>query len=306
MKVAIVASKAYIGQAQEDVWVRDALKGLGVEAECAAWDDEGQDWARFQRVVLRSAWGYQHSLGAFERWMERMGARLVNPIETVRGNIYKHEQFAQMRGAGLPMIPTSMISAVGVAHTRLPAGTLRETLARDFGGSEGLFVMKPIVSASGNSTLLVDFSGRCGRPNCVSEEAERIFSEMLEATERVGVILQPFVPQIDGGEYALMYFGGRFSHGALRFPAIFRKERGMLPVRVPAHVLALGERVMASLPEPAPVYGRVDVVDTPEGPLLMELELCEPHLFFGVLEQGERETALKMLAEAILFGLHGR
>jgi hypothetical protein len=42
--------------------------------------------------------------------------------------------------------------------------------------------------------------------------------------------------------------------------------------------MALGQAAMAAAPGPL-TYGRVDLVATPDGPALMELELIEPFLF---------------------------
>ena len=43
------------------------------------------------------------------------------------------------------------------------------------------------------------------------------------------------------------------------------------------------------------IYARVDVVETPRGPLLMELELIEPELYFMIVE-----SSATTLADAIL------
>lgn len=51
-----------------------------------------------------------------------------------------------------------------------------------------------------------------------------------------------------------------------------------------------GSRVLALIPG-AWTYARVDMVDTGSGPLLMELELIEPDLFFTSLNDGARRLA---------------
>ena len=43
---------------------------------------------------------------------------------------------------------------------------------------------------------------------------------------------------------------------------------------------ALAERAVAAAPGPL-LYARIDVAPSPDGPLLMELELIEPSLFFA-------------------------
>ncbi|MEY2590265.1 MAG: hypothetical protein QOJ67_2249, partial [Acidimicrobiaceae bacterium] len=61
----------------------------------------------------------------------------------------------------------------------------------------------------------------------------------------------------------------------------------------PAQV-ALAEAALA-VPERLPLYARVDVVDTDDGPLLMELELIEPTLFLA-----NRPETADVLAAAIV------
>ena len=41
------------------------------------------------------------------------------------------------------------------------------------------------------------------------------------------------------------------------------------------------ERALAAIPGGAPLYARVDLLPSAEGPQLLELELTEPSLFFG-------------------------
>lgn len=304
MNIAVVSAKAYLGQVDEDQWLVDALIRAGAKSSVLAWDDEGVDWQQFDRAVVRSAWGYHHSLQAFETWMDMLGPRLINPVSMIRENIYKHRQFAQLRAWGLPHIQTVLLSNQGLPHTVLPGPTLQETIGQHFGGSnesDGLFVIKPFVSASGHNTLLVDFEGKSGRPNAVSTEAERHFTWLMENKSTLGVMLQPFLPSIDQGEYALCYMDGQFSHAALRYPAVFRRERGVLACpEPPADVLALGEKTMSCLNE-RPAYARVDIVDKPTGPVLMELELAEPCLFFRSIEPDTmRVKALDAFAQVVM------
>ena len=68
----------------------------------------------------------------------------------------------------------------------------------------------------------------------------------------------------------------------------------MAPADPTPAALDLAERVLAQLPT-RPLFARIDLVPSPEGkPLLIELELVEPVLFF---EQGP--AAATRLARAI-------
>ena len=88
-----------------------------------------------------------------------------------------------------------------------------------------------------------------------------------------------------------MYFAGRFSH-AVRKGALLAAggapTRGLFapesitPRQPDAEELLLAERILSSLPFSMPLYARIDLIRSTEGnPLLLELELTEPSLFFG-------------------------
>ena len=106
------------------------------------------------------------------------------------------------------------------------------------------------------------------------------------------VLLQPYLDRVDeAGETALIHFDGRYSH-AIRKGALLRKDEGptaelyapeQIDVREPApEERALATAVLAALPfADAPAYARVDLIRAADGnPVLLELELAEPSLFF--------------------------
>ena len=95
------------------------------------------------------------------------------------------------------------------------------------------------------------------------------------------VLVQPFQSGVlDDRERSLVFIGGRYSHAFSKaaFDAGAAGGQGADARHDPtAGERMLADRVLASLPV-RPAYARVDLVPTPAGPLLMELELIEPHL----------------------------
>jgi hypothetical protein len=83
----------------------------------------------------------------------------------------------------------------------------------------------------------------------------------------------------DARERSLVYIGGAFSHAFTKPPFLRGVGDGLGEER---HEPSAAERLLAEHAlEAAPgavTYARVDVVPTPEGPRLMELELIEPDL----------------------------
>jgi hypothetical protein len=93
-------------------------------------------------------------------------------------------------------------------------------------------------------------------------------------------LLQPFQAAVESErERSLVFLGGVFSH-AFSKPAFLRgigDGCGEVLHRPTAQERTVAARVLAAAPGPV-AYARVDIVPTPDGPHLMELELIEPDL----------------------------
>jgi glutathione synthase/RimK-type ligase-like ATP-grasp enzyme len=133
-------------------------------------------------------------------------------------------------------------------------------------------VLKPRVSATAYGTHVVS------RDRGI-EEAD------WAALERSGCLLQRFVPEIQSrGEISVVFLRDGFAHAVLKRPRAgdFRVQAdfgGSLEPTMPADsTIAFGGAVLAAAARPW-LYARVDLVETDEGPVLMELELIEPDLF---------------------------
>lgn len=108
------------------------------------------------------------------------------------------------------------------------------------------------------------------------------------------VLVQPYQNSVDRrGETALVFVNGRFSHAANKAAllAVGRRPSADNPFateKLAAAVPTTAERdaseaVLAAMPfAPAELlYARVDLVEGSDGsPLLLELELVEPSMFF--------------------------
>jgi O-ureido-D-serine cyclo-ligase len=133
-----------------------------------------------------------------------------------------------------------------------------------------------------------------------SRDAQRFGAEEKEAAaehaqrmlnENRSVLLQPYLSRVDEyGETALIYFEGQFSHAIRKGPLLKRKEgptqdlfaRETITPRVPdAAELRVGARAMQAMPFETPLYARVDLIRDEKGePVVLELEMVEPSLFF--------------------------
>jgi glutathione synthase/RimK-type ligase-like ATP-grasp enzyme len=137
-------------------------------------------------------------------------------------------------------------------------------------------VLKPRIAATAYGTLLVT------RDNDLPD------TDLFPARSS-GALLQEFVPEIvERGEVSLMFCDGAFSHAVSKRAKAgdFRVQQDfggtVRPITPSAGLLSFAERVLSSVRSTC-LYARVDLVETTRGPLLMELELIEPELFFTVV-----------------------
>lgn len=247
-----------------------ALGARGIRSSWQVWDDPAVDWSAFDLAVLRSTWDYPSGRSGFLAWARSI-PRLANAADVVAWNSDKR-YLRDVAAGGIPVVPTEW-SDPG-EPVDLPAGD---------------FVVKPSVGAGSRGV---------GRFGPGAHRAARTHAASLHDAGRA-VMVQPYLADVDtAGETALIYLDGAFSHAVRKAPMLPEDvvhdmapddATGLfVPEQITSHrpdpdELRLGEQVMALLRARFggdPLYARVDVVPAPAGPVVLELELIEPSLFF--------------------------
>ena len=269
-----------------------ALRDAGAQVSIVDWDDAAVDWSVFDRVVLRSCWDYTERYVEFLVWAERVShlTRLLNDFEIVRWNTDKH-YLAELERAGIAIVPSHFIEPESDVIAALQEFFLAHADCAEL-------VVKPAIGAGSRDTQ------RHARHDidAISAHVERLL--------RAGrsVLLQPYLDRVDDvGETGLIHFDGAFSH-AIRKGPLLRKDAGptaelyapeQIDAREPgADERTLAAKVLAALPFDAmPAYARVDLIRAADGsPLLLELELTEPSLFFAQGPGSAQRFAASLMA----------
>lgn len=291
MTRVILATCADLPEGDEDSeLVVAALRGAGLDVAWQVWNEPAAAWDA--PTVIRSTWDYTTDRGAFSAWA-RSVPELFNPYEAVLWSSDK-VYLAELAEAGLPVVPSAAYPPG--EQPRFPA--------------QGEFVVKPSVGAG---------SRGCGRFATGDHAAAAEHAAGLHAEGRTALV-QPYLDQVDAaGETALVYFDGGFSHaiekGAmlpadtvhpLRSPAkgatagdLWVEER-IAPRTPSAAELAVGEQALAYLRKRFGgdlLYARVDLLPTPDGPVLGELEIVEPSLFLAYAEGAADRFAASVAAK---------
>jgi hypothetical protein len=263
-----------------------ALEAASIRSQWAVWDDPEVDWNAFDLTVIRSTWDYTAHRAEFVRWSAAT-PRLRNRADLISWNSDK-TYLRDLAAAGLPTVPTEWIEP-----------------GEPVSWPSTEFVLKPTVGAGSRGAGRFDPSGDGASE---SIEAARAHLGALHDAGRT-VMLQPYLTEVDSsGEAALIYLGGRFSHAitkaAMLAPAevnalepgysrsLFVPER-ITPRRASSVEIALADRVLGYVGDhfESPLYARVDLLPTPAGPVLIELELVEPSLFLGHDRAGAHRLA---------------
>jgi len=282
MRIAIATCQKNPNGNPDDIHLIEALKAGGHDVTNSVWNNEKIDWSQFDLCVLRSPWDYYKHLKKFLAWAERVSAqtRLVNPLATITENCRK-DYLLELEKRGLPIVPTFIFS-----DRSLAAQKSRELL------KQGPIVLKPTVSGGSYLTY------------CLQDETG--LADALSNLENHGkILLQPFLRSVaEEGEVSLMYFRVKghwaFSHAVLkraaqgdfRVQADFGGKEELYEPSAP--VLELAARILETL-NPNDLYIRIDLVNWRTQPLIGELELIEPALFFSYSKE-----AAGLFAKALL------
>ncbi|MGA2008685.1 MAG: hypothetical protein ABSH27_14140, partial [Solirubrobacteraceae bacterium] len=265
----------------------DHAAGALLDADYPVWDDPSVDWDAYDRVILRSVWDYTLRVHEFLDWCRRIGSeRLRNGVEIAEFNADKR----YLSDLSCPTVPTLF-----VAPGERPPDWDRE------------MVVKPSVSAGARNT------GRFAPEFAPDAQA---LLERIHASGRTALV-QPYLRSVDElGETALVFIAGQLSHELHKRPVLAPDEvapttedrlavaKAMLEADlVVARAAREDERALAraivaeiSGRFGTPLYARVDLVRDDEGrPVLLELELIEPRLYFA-----EASGAAERFAAAVL------
>lgn len=252
-----------------------ALTDIGCDHQMVVWDDTTIDWSSFSLVVLRSTWDYVGRIDEFRAWIDRVSAEsvLLNAATVVHWNTDKH-YLRVAEAAGLPTVPTVFVEP---GDENDVSGPWSVTLDGWLAG--GHVVVKPCISAGSNDTA---------RHATRSSADEHI--AQLTGVGRSAMI-QPYLVDVErSSETGLVYLGGTFSHAFAKGPLLAAERdmeaglyaREQISRRVPSESeRTIGDRAVAWLTDTIGelLYARVDLLPSPNGPVIIELELTEPSLF---------------------------
>jgi glutathione synthase/RimK-type ligase-like ATP-grasp enzyme len=247
----------------------DAIAARGAAPVAAVWDDPSVDWKRFDAVLIRTTWDYMEKREAFVAWAQRVEAqtRLFNCSRIVQWNTSK-TYLRDLKQRGVPIPPTVWLRQgprVDVA-----------AIMQHRGWTAGM--IKPVIGATARETHRFN----ADVPGILA--AQKHLDRLLQ---HEAMMLQPYFSRVETeGERSAIFIDGRFSHAVQKIPRAgdyrVQDDFGAKDhlVSLDAAELQLTRDVLACVDVDL-LYARVDMLRDNQGwPVLTELELVEPSLFF--------------------------
>ena len=283
-RIALVSAREALALDEDMEPLTSALRLAGAEVATPFWDDPAVEWRTYSAAVLRSTWDYVERIDEFLPWADRCAQQtlLLNHPSVVRWNTDKH-YLLELAQQGIPVVPTRFVEPGSGAAQQIERflGDGADAVTIGTASSFAEFVVKPSIGAGSKDTARY-------RRHEVARATEHL-ARLL--TKRRSAMLQPYLEHVDEhGETALIYLGGEFSHairkgpllrtGAALVEELFAPET-ITPRQPQPDELAVARQAYAAIGSSRPVYARIDLIrGADDAPVVLELELTEPSLFF--------------------------
>lgn len=256
----------------EDDLLLKFLQEKGIDITPVVWNAPEVNWQQYDAAIIKSPWDYHDQIDTFYAWLkstEAAGVQLLNSADMVRWNSNK-KYLLEIAAAGLPIIPSQL----------LPQGTTPDWQAFFTLWNTDKIVVKPCVSAGAKNTVLLSVN------DIAAKQAS--LNALLQAED---FLAQPYLKEIEEGEWSFVFFGGEFSHMLLKTPkqGDFRVQHyhgGTFKQAAAGEVFISKAQKYVDQFCKGSLYVRVDGVISADEFYLMELEAIEPYLFLSIATQG--------------------
>ncbi len=251
----------------EDEILSEALSKEGIDSKRVIWSDPDIVWTNADYLLFRTTWDYFRRYSEFEKWLNVIKSKVptINSLDTVLNNLDKR-YLLDLQQKGI-QIPQSQLLEIGDKVDF-------KMLLDKFKWEQA--IVKPCISAAARETYVVN-----------AENAEKLSLHISELLKKEAFLFQKFEEKVlTNGELSMMFFGGKYTHTILKKAKAgdFRVQDDfggtVHPYKASKSEIAFGQKTLEALDE-VPDYARVDVLwDSNGNPILSELELIEPELWF--------------------------
>ena len=156
-----------------------------------------------------------------------------------------------------------------------------ETKILKFMKKYSTIVLKPAISESGFNNYKT------------SDEKE--LKELLPKFKNSKILVQPYIKDIDKGEYSLIYIDGKLVNIVLKYNDVFMNRNSVKYIEesnASKELLSLGNKIVDIKNYKGYLFMRIDVVQNASKYEIMEVELLDPNLYLNYIpdKKKKRET----------------
>ncbi|MEJ5961659.1 ATP-grasp domain-containing protein [Pedobacter immunditicola] len=241
------------------------LQQKNLHLKSVAWNNPDIDWKQFDLVILKSPWDYHDHIDAFLNWilmLQNEGIQVLNPAETILWNSNK-KYLTEIADAQLPIIPSILIEKGDKPDWH--------TFFQNWDTNK--IVVKPCISAGAKNTMLLSL-----------DKIDENRAELENWIQSEDFLVQPYLQEVEQGEWSLLFFGETFSHAILKTPkdGDFRVQHshgGSFSEAPLADTFIQKAGAYVEKFAKGSLYVRVDGIIKDDEFYLMELEMIEPYLY---------------------------
>ena len=266
-RIGVVTCAEHPRTDEEQELTTAALVNAGLIPTSVIWNDPSVQWDDFDLVVVRTTWDYTEHHHKFVEWVTSI-ERIENPAPILTWNADKR-YLLDLEAGGIPVTPSTIVDS--------PDELVVPDSAR--------FVVKPTVGAGARGVERFDAGDVTA--------AKAHIAELLGLGREV--LVQPYLEMVETErEIGLLYVDGRFTHAIEKQPLLNAKKEDrtayLMSGLVTLREASDDERRLAAealhvamdhcgVTDPL-LYARVDLLPSESGPVVVELELAEPCMYF--------------------------
>ncbi len=313
----------------DDQDLAEVLINKGAAVQILDWRSSSADWKEFDSIFISSTWDIPINAEAFLEWVSYCNAdkkRTINDGDLIIDNIIKSryltrllDKFGNRINSGNAITPSCFVALKSSSENYTQAigkrnlsSLLKEMEEKDpQNWLDRDIVIKPIVSADGNNTFLIKRSAGFEPTNdfiiTSLKTAEAVFQEQL-SNAPTGIMIQPYIPAVEEGEYCLVFFNNKYSH-AIQKMGGFRNhsipQRKYIPEeKLPAGMVKFAADIISHMQQlyhpHALTRTRIDFLSSGNQIVLCELECTEPNTNLQSLPPAVKKEVLENYASALM------
>lgn len=293
-QVAIMVTHAYYDENSNNIYapmvraqvsqLEEAMEKLKIALIPIFWEDDNNDWSKFDLVLPLMAWDYPSNQEQFLKVIDEIAyskVKLLNSPEIIKENMNK-----------------SYLTKLYKMGAKVP-----KTLEFNMENPQEIL----------NAFEIFDCDEIIIKPNIGAgawRQARLKKGETLPNKDLLPpqiALVQPFISSVATiGELSMLFMGGEFSHALMKTPkqGDYRSqtkygatENNIIP---PPNALKAAKQILEQYdPKNELLYARIDMVELDNDWLLMEMELIEPYLY-GPFDGENGNKSATNFANAVL------